>query len=76
MKKWGMARRVKFASQLEARLLRELKRYAEETDRTISSVLGEAVEQYLSRARLRPAFREATDEVLVEHAELLRRLAD
>ncbi len=70
-----MATRVKFASQLDARLLKELRRYARETDRTLSSVLGEAVEQYLARAQVRPAFREATDEILIEHAELLERLA-
>ena len=70
-----MPDRAKFASQMDPELLGELKKYAKAHDRTLSGVLGEAVAQYLERARVRPAFREATEEVLVEHAELLRRLA-
>jgi hypothetical protein len=70
-----MTDRVKFASQLDSRLLRGLRSYAKESDRTLAGVLGEAVEQYLERVRVRPAFRKATEEVLVEHAELLKRLA-
>jgi predicted transcriptional regulator len=70
-----MAARLKFASQLDAKLLSELKKYAKASDRTLSSVLGEAVGQYLSRVQVRPAFREATVEVLADHAELLQRLA-
>jgi len=70
-----MAERVKFASQMDAKLLREVKKYAKESDRTLSGVINEAIAQYLERARVRPAFRAATEEVLVEHAELLRRLA-
>jgi predicted transcriptional regulator len=70
-----MAGRVKFASQMDAALLREIKRYAKESDRTLSGVISEAVGQYLDRVRVRPAFRDATEEALVEHAEVLRRLA-
>ena len=70
-----MAERVKFASQMDATLLREIKKYAKESDRTLSGVINEAVGQYLDRARVRPVFRNATEEVLVEHADLLRRLA-
>jgi predicted transcriptional regulator len=66
---------VKFASQLEAKVLRELRAYAEESDRSISSVVGEAITEYLAKARVRPAFVQAMDEVLDQHADLLRRLA-
>jgi len=38
-------------------------------------VVNEAVEEYLKRASVRPAFRNAMDEVLDDHAELLKRLA-
>ena len=38
-------------------------------------VVTEAVEEYLKRASVRPAFRSAMDEVLEDHAELLDRLA-
>ncbi len=70
-----MAQQVKFASQMDARLLRELKKYAKTSDRTLSGVIGEAVAEYMDRARVRPAFRDATEEVLRDHAELLHRLA-
>jgi hypothetical protein len=70
-----MAERVKFASQMDATLLLEIKKYAKESDRTLSGVINEAVDQYLDRVRVRPVFRNATEEVLVEHADLLGRLA-
>lgn len=66
---------VKFASQIDEKTLKELKSYVKETDRSISSVLTTAVQEYLERARLRPAFKKAAEEVLSEHAELLGRLA-
>ncbi len=65
----------KFATQIDEKVLKDLKSYVNETDRSISSVVSEAVAEYLNRARLRPAFRKAMDEVLDEHSELLRRLA-
>jgi predicted transcriptional regulator len=66
---------VKFATQLDAKVMRELRRYAAESDRTISRIVTEAVAEYLQRRRVRPAFREAMDEVLTENAALLQRLA-
>ena len=70
-----MAKQTKFASQMDARVLKELRTYAKESDRTLSGILNEAVAEYLSRVRVRPAFRDATDQVLSDHEELLRRLA-
>jgi hypothetical protein len=55
--------------------LKDLKSYINQTDRSISSVVTEAVAEYLQRAKLRPAFRNAMDEVLDDHQELLKRLA-
>ena len=55
--------------------MRDLKAFVSENDRSISSVVNEAVAEYLERARLRPAFRKAMDEVLDDHEELLQRLA-
>ena len=69
-----MSKQVKFASQIDARVLEELRRYAKENDRTLSGPTR-AVDEFLQRARVRPAFRKASDEVLDEHEELLRRLA-
>lgn len=65
----------KFATQIDEQVLKDLKSYVSQTDRSISSVVTEAVAEYLHRARLRPAFRNAMDEVVDDHAELLERLA-
>lgn len=66
---------IKFATQIDEKVLKDLKSYVNETDRSISNVVTEAVAEYLQRSRLRPAFRKAMDEVLDEHEELLKRLA-
>ena len=65
----------KFATQMDAKVLEDLKTYVSEADRTISSVVTEAVSEYLQRSKFRPAFRTAMDEVLDYHQELLQRLA-
>jgi len=70
-----MGKQVKFASQIDARVLRELRQFAKENDRTLSGVLTRAVDEFLQRAHVRPVFRSAVDEVMDEHEELLRRLA-
>ena len=66
---------VKFSSKMDSEVLRDLKAHAEQEGRTLSSVLSIAVAEYLERAALRPAFREAAAEVIDDHAELLERLA-
>ena len=65
----------KFATQIDEKVLKDLKSFVSQNDRSISSVVSEAVAEYIHRAKLRPAFRSAMDEVLEEHAELLKRLA-
>ncbi len=65
----------KFATQIDESTLEDLRAYARETGRSISGVVSEAVGEYLKRASVRPAFRDAMDEVLADHAELLKRLA-
>lgn len=65
----------KFATQIDEKVLKDLKAYVNQTERSISSVVTEAVAEYLQRSKLRPAFRNAMDEVLDDHQELLRRLA-
>ena len=65
----------KFATQIDEATLEELRSYAKSTGRSISGVVSEAVEEYLNRVRVRPAFRGAMREVLDDHAELLERLA-
>lgn len=65
----------KFATQIDEKVLKDLKSYVNEADRSISSVVSEAVAEYLQRVKMRPAFRSAMDEVLNSHEELLKRLA-
>lgn len=65
----------KFATQIDETVLKDLKSFVAQTDRSISSVVTEAVAEYLQRAKLRPAFQQAMEEVLDEHSELLQRLA-
>jgi predicted transcriptional regulator len=66
---------VKFSSKMDDQVLAALRDYAQSSDRTVSSVLTEAVSEYLQRVRVRPAFRAAAEEVLDTHGELLQRLA-
>ncbi|MEM1034324.1 MAG: hypothetical protein AAF928_12550 [Myxococcota bacterium] len=66
---------TKFSSQLDARVLEQLRTFAKESHRTLASVLNEAATEYLARARVRPGFRETAEVVMTEHEELLRRLA-
>jgi predicted transcriptional regulator len=70
-----MAKPEKFASQLDGELLKSLREHAEASGSSISSLLDNAVREYLERVHVRPAFRSAMDEVLEEHGELLERLA-
>ena len=65
----------KFATQIDEKTLADLRAYTKSSGRSISSVVSEAVGEYLHRADVRPAFRSAMDEVLDDHAELLQRLA-
>ena len=56
-------------------VLERLRGYAESSDRSISQIVSEAVAEYLGRVEVRPAFRQAVDEVIREHEELLKELA-
>jgi len=70
-----MMKPKKFATQIDEDVLKDLKSYVKEADRSISSVVSEAVAEYIQRSKLRPAFRSAMDEILDDHEELLKRLA-
>lgn len=65
----------KFATQIDEKVLKDLKSYINQTDRSISSVVSDAIAEYLGRVQIRPAFSKAMDEVLDDHSELLKRLA-
>jgi predicted transcriptional regulator len=65
----------KFSTKMNAAVLERLRDYAHSSDRSISQIVSEAVDEYLGRVEVRPAFRQAVDEVLGENEELLRELA-
>jgi predicted transcriptional regulator len=65
----------KFSTKMNAAVLERLREYAQSSDRSISQIVSEAVAEYLTRVEVRPAFRQAVDEVLRENEELLRELA-
>lgn len=66
---------VKFASQIDETALKELRELSQQTDKSISRLLTEAVNDYLKRARVRPEFVEATEKFLSQHSDLLKKLA-
>lgn len=65
----------KFATQIDEQVLKDLKKYVQESDRSISGVITEAVADFLQKVRVRPMFRSAMEEVINENEELLTRLA-
>jgi predicted transcriptional regulator len=65
----------KFSTKLNKEVLARLRDYAESSDRSISAIVSEAVAEYLARIEVRPAFRNAVDEVIRDHEELLKELA-
>ncbi len=71
----GVMPPVKFATQLDSEVAEDLRRFAAETDRSISRIVSDAVAEYLARYQVRPAFRAALVEVVTDHAEVLARLA-
>lgn len=65
----------KFSSVMSKKLLRELRTHAAESKKAISTLLDEAVSEYLNRVRVRSIFMSSADSVLDRHSELLKRLA-
>lgn len=65
----------KFSTKMNKEVLAKLRDYAQTSDRSISLIVSEAVAEYLSRVEVRPSFRNAVEDVIREHEELLRELA-
>ena len=66
---------VKFATQVDFKVLKELRSFAKESEKSISKIVTDAISEYLNKARLRPAFKNAMTDVLEENKELLEKLA-
>lgn len=67
---------LKFSSQVDAEVWKQLKAFAAESNRTVSGVLTEALRQYLRRQRVRPQVSEHLEESIRRNAELGRLLAE
>lgn len=67
---------IKISSKVEESVWRELKALAEESDRTISGVLTDAIKDYLRRHRVRPEVRERLEDSIAENERLGRLLAE
>jgi predicted transcriptional regulator len=70
-----MSTTEKFSSKMDKEVLARLRQYAQTSGRSISTIVSEAVAEYLGRVEVRPAFRKAVDEVISENEELLKELA-
>lgn len=66
---------VKISSKVDEKVWNDLKDLADETDRTISGVLTEAIREYLQRRRVRPVVRESLEESIAENERLGELLA-
>ena len=65
----------KFSSKMDEKVLEELREFAREENRDISSLITEAVQDLLNKKRVKPIFEEKTDEAFDEFDEALKELA-
>lgn len=65
----------KFSTKLNKQVLMRLRAFAKRSNRRIALVVSEAIAEYLQRAEVRPAFRDAVKKVVKEHSALLKELA-
>ena len=68
-------KQTKFSTLVNEAVLAELKLYSQDSGKSISWVVNEAVTEYLQRSRVRPAFLSSMERVLDKHADLMSRLA-
>ena len=66
---------IKISSKVKESAWKDLKHLASEQNRNISSVLTEAVEEYIQRKRLRPVVLAHLEESMEQNEELGRLLA-
>jgi hypothetical protein len=65
----------KFSTLVDDAVLAELKQYSQDSGKSISWLVNEAVAEYLERSRVRPAFQASMKRVLDKHSDLMHRLA-
>lgn len=67
---------VKMSSKVDEEVWAEVRKHSEESGRTISGILTEALRDYLKRGRVRPQVLRHLEDSMAEHDELGRRLAE
>lgn len=64
----------KFSSKMDESVLSELREFAHQESREISSLLTEAVRDLLNRKKIKPIFQKVSDEAFSEFDEALQEL--
>ena len=67
---------MKISSKVERSAWKDLKDLARESHQSISGLLTEAIREYVTRRRVRPAVLRHLDSSIAENEELGRRLAE
>jgi len=67
---------IKVSSKVDEEVWNELRVLADESNRTISGLLTEAISEYLRRRRVRPEVLDHLDDSLDDNEELGRLLAE
>ena len=65
----------KFSTKINKKVLSDVRALARRSKKKISLIVSEALAEYLQRAEVRPAFRDAAQEIMKDHRELLKELA-
>jgi hypothetical protein len=68
-------KQAKFSTLVDDAVLAELKQYSQDSGKSISWLVNEAVAEYLQRSQVRPAFLASMNRVLDKHSDLMNRLA-
>lgn len=70
-----MSTAKKFSSKMDEKTLNELREFAQQENRDISSLLTEAVKEFLNKKRIKPIFQEMADEAFEEFDDALEELS-
>ena len=70
-----MSTAKKFSSKMDEETLNNLREFAHQENRDISSLLTEAVKEFLNKKRIKPIFQEMADEAFEEFDEALVELS-
>jgi predicted transcriptional regulator len=67
---------IKVSSKVDEHIWNDLKAMADESHRTISGLLTDAISEYLDRRRVRPNVLQHARDSVAANEELVRRLAE